>query len=98
MRKKSVTMLCILLAAAGLWGCTGRYKEAAVVQTTEMTQESSEIAIVQRETEAETETETEAEVHENEGILDLSDRTPVDGKVRSYLTGEWVETADPWQP
>ncbi len=93
MRKKSVTMLCILLAAAGLWSCTGRYKEAAVVQTTEMTQESSEIAIVQRETEAETETETEAEVHENEGILDLSDRTPVDGKVRSYLTGEWVDAA-----
>lgn len=88
-----MTMLCILLAAAGLWGCTGRYKEAAVVQTTEMTQESSEIAIVQRETEAETETETEAEVHENEGILDLSDRTPVDGKVRSYLTGEWVDAA-----
>ena len=89
MRKQIRTALGVGLAMVSLWGCTGRYQEAAVVQTTQAMEESTEIAIIQQETEAETEAEQEAQ--ENEGLLDLTDRTPVDGKVRSYLTGEWVD-------
>lgn len=87
MRKQLTAGLCLILAVGSLWGCTGRYEEAAVIQTVESTEESTEIAIVQQETEPEPETQAE----EEDELLDFSDRTPVDGKVRSYLTGEWVD-------
>lgn len=90
MKKQMIAGICIGLAAGCLWGCTGRYQEAAVVQPAP-TEETTEIFIVQETTEAPPETEPEDE--DAEGILDLSDRTPVDGKVRSYLTGEWVDEA-----
>ena len=62
MRKQIRTALGVGLAMVSLWGCTGRYQEAAVVQTTQAMEESTEIAIIQQETEAETEAEQEAQL------------------------------------
>ncbi|MDO5416749.1 MAG: DUF3048 domain-containing protein [Lachnospiraceae bacterium] len=94
MRKGFLWGVLLCLSAGVLSGCSGKYEEAVVNTaevSTEAVLETTEISIVQETTEAETEAETEPE--KMAGLLDLSDRTPVDGKVRSYLTGEWVDAA-----
>lgn len=84
--------LWAVLSAGILMGCSGtrEYIEAAATEeetTAASPKETKEIVIVQ-----ETETQPEEEEEEGfKGILDLSDREPKDGLVRSYLTGEWVD-------
>ncbi|MDO5348432.1 MAG: DUF3048 domain-containing protein [Lachnospiraceae bacterium] len=94
MRKAFVIGACLCAMAGLLGGCTGKYEEAVVTnaETLADTGEDAAITIIQETTEPEPETEAEAEASAG-GILNLSDRTPTDGKVRSYLTGEWVDEA-----
>ncbi|MDO5552058.1 MAG: DUF3048 domain-containing protein, partial [Lachnospiraceae bacterium] len=94
MRKAFVIGACLCAMAGLLGGCTGKYEEAVVTngETLVDTGEDAAITIIQETTEPEPETEAEAEAFAG-GILNLSDRTPTDGKVRSYLTGEWVDEA-----
>lgn len=94
MRKALVLGACLCVMTGLLGGCTGRYEEAVVTnaETIAGTDEEAAITIVQETTEPETEAESEPEPVSG-GILDLSDRTAVDGRVRSYLTGEWVDEA-----
>lgn len=79
----------------GICGCSNSYEEAAVIPSSAavQTQETMEIVISQNPTEKETEPLSEPQAQKTGEILDLSDRTPVEGKVRSYLTGEWVDEA-----
>lgn len=93
MKKQAIYALCLMLAA-GLCGCLSSYEEAAVIPSSAaQTQESTEIIIRQNPSEKETQALPESGMQETEKIVDLSDRTPVEGKVRSYLTGEWVNEA-----
>ena len=83
--------ISLALASLMLWGCSQNYIETGVTEgATTQAESTAEIYIVQ-----ETESETEEEPVEEgfQGILDLTDRTPVDGMVRSYLTGEGVPEA-----
>lgn len=94
MRKQGIYGLYLVLAM-GICGCSNSYEEAAVIPSSAavQTQESMEIVISQNPTEKETEPLSEPQVQKTGEVLDLSDRTPVEGKVRSYLTGEWVDEA-----
>lgn len=73
------------LAVLFLQGCSKAQETAATEALTAA--ETREITIIQETTEPETEPEPEPE---EPVLVDLSDRTGKDGKVRSYLTGEWV--------
>ena len=85
-------LLALLLLSILLTGCGRKEEEAAatVAQTESTT--TAPIVIQRESTEAQTEPETEGEP-EGIQLLDLSDRKAVDGKVRSYLTGGWVDEA-----
>ena len=84
MRKGLIWLALVCLVAGTAGGCEKKYEEA--VASAETTVEEAEITIIQETTEPETEAETKGT-----GILDLSERQGIDGKVRSYLTGQWVD-------
>lgn len=84
MRKGLIWLALVCLVAGTAGGCGKKYEEA--VASAETTVEVAEITIIQETTEPETEEETKGT-----GILDLSERQGIDGKVRSYLTGQWVD-------
>lgn len=88
--KKRIMWAGLLCLAMALSGCSKKYEEAAMTQASTQTEPSTEITILRETTEAETETEPEPEGLE---LLDLSDRSGTNGKVRSYLTGEWVDAS-----
>ena len=98
MKKGMAWALCLCMAAGVLGGCANKYEEAAVIAETSaqpVTETSAEIVIIQETTAPEEESQPES----GSKILDLTDRTGKDGKVRSYLTGEWVdETAGNRRP
>ncbi len=84
MRKGLIWLALVCLVAGTAGGCGKKYEEA--VASAETTVEEAGITIIQETTEPETEAETKGT-----GILDLSERQGIDGKVRSYLTGQWVD-------
>ena len=82
--RKGIMVLAAAVLAATLSGCGKKYEEAAV--TTAAETEAEPTRVVGLETEPETEPpETEPE--------ELVERAEVDGKIRSYLTGEMVDVA-----
>lgn len=89
MRKEGRRVLLRALLLAGLvtvGGCSKKYDEAAVtgvsvVESEETTKASEPLVVLETETAAET------------GPEEPEERVPVDGKIRSYLTGEMVDTA-----
>lgn len=74
------TALLLLLAAFCITGCKKKYEEAAIPEATTVTEKETER--VELTTAAEPETE---ELQE-----EPDERIEVDGKIRSYLTGEMV--------
>lgn len=89
MMKKSrrfLTGIAILALAAMLGGCGNKYEEVALPATVAETEKAEEttaqqVVVLELETEAETEPE----------ITEPEERIEVDGKIRSYLTGEMVD-------
>lgn len=89
MIKKGRRILLSVLLLTGLMavgGCSKKYEEAAVtnasvVESEETTKTSEPVVVLETEAAGETEPEEPEE------------RIPVDGKIRSYLTGEMVDTA-----
>lgn len=76
-RKKTVWALAsIMVMALALTSC-GKKQETMVEETTAASTQT-------QETESETETESE-----EEGLQIIEERKVVDGKMQSYLTGEW---------
>ena len=80
--KKS--LLAAVLVALALTGCKSKTEEAAV--TAETTQETTREEIIQLTTAPAPETEAETEPEETEP----EERIEVDGKIKSYLTGEMI--------
>ena len=82
--RKGIMVLAAAVLAATLSGCGKKYEEAAVTTAAETEAEPTRVVVL--ETEPETEPpETEPE--------ELVERVEVDGKIRSYLTGEMVDVA-----
>ena len=76
-RKKTVWALAsIMVMALALTSC-GKKQETMVEETTAASTQA-------QETESETETESE-----EAGLQIIEERKVVDGKMQSYLTGEW---------
>lgn len=80
MKKK---VLAALILTVGLLAGCGKQEEAPTVKTLEAEE-------IQEETQAEEETESVPQVSGSETI---TDRQVVDGKMQSYLTGEWKDEA-----
>ncbi len=88
MRKKGRRMLtgiAVFLLAAMLSGCGNKYEEVSVTTAAAATQESTEA----QETRPVVVLATEAE--ETTAAEEPEERVEVDGKIRSYLTGEMVD-------
>lgn len=84
-RIKGITIaLTVLLGLSVLSGCGS--KEETIAEETVAVEETE--AETKTETEEETETETETEEAE-EGLAVIEEREVVNGKMQSYLTGEW---------
>lgn len=85
--RKFLTGMALLMMAAALSGCGKKYEEVSVTTAAEETREEETTAerVVVLETEPTTEAETEPE--------EPAERVEVDGKIRSYLTGEMVDVA-----
>ena len=84
--KKLLLTLAALMMLAAVGGCGKKYEEVAV--STEAETSSAEETTAEKSVVLETETETrETEPEEPE------ERVEVDGKIRSYLTGEMVDVA-----
>ena len=79
--KKRLLVLGMILAI-GLTGCAKKYEEVAVPPSTE---ETGMAVVIEVTTAPETEPETQSDEPE--------ERIEVDGKIRSYLTGEMVDVA-----
>lgn len=78
-----VFLVMLVLTGFTLSGCQKKYEEAAVIETTTMPETTT---IVELTTAPETEPETTVPEEPEE-------RIEVDGKIRSYLTGEMVDVA-----
>ncbi len=98
MKKTLVWTAAFLLSTLLLVSCSGKSEEAIVtlepsVETSESAKETEESSVVHLTTAPEPETETPAEPEtEAEPMAQKpEDRVEVDGKIRSYLTGEMVD-------
>ena len=82
--RKGIMVLAAAVLAATLSGCGKKYEEAAVTTAAETEAEPTRVVVLETEPETEPpETEPEEPV----------ERVEVDGKIRSYLTGEMVDVA-----
>lgn len=79
--KRKLMGIVLLSAVLCLAGCQRKYEEVAIPQPSTMAETSERVELT---TEAETEPETQEEPDE---------RIEVDGRIRSYLTGEMVDVA-----
>ena len=87
--KKLLLTLAALMMLAAVGGCGKKYEEVAV--STEAETSSAEETTAEKSVVLETETETrETEPEEPE---EPEERVEVNGKIRSYLTGEMVDVA-----
>ena len=82
--RKGIMVLAAAVLAVTLSGCGKKYEEAAVTTAAETEAEPTRVVVLETEPETEPpETEPEEPV----------ERVEVDGKIRSYLTGEMVDVA-----
>ncbi len=99
MKRRWMKGLIPVIAAALVLMACGRKAEETVVtlepSTEETTQEQTEEETTKAEptTAEETEPETEAETEPESLVQKPEDRVEVDGKIRSYLTGEMVDVS-----
>lgn len=77
--------VALTMSATLAWEDTKTQTETQPESTTKVI---PTIEIIQETT---TEPETTEETQAGPVLVDFSDRTPVDGKVLSYLTGEWID-------
>ena len=84
MAEKGIMVLAAAVLAVTLSGCGKKYEGAAVTTAAETEAEPTRVVVL------ETEPETEPPETEPEEPLE---RVEVDGKIRSYLTGEMVDVA-----
>ena len=83
-RKRIILAAASVMAAALTLTACGKKQETMVEETVA----STEAQIVETETQSETETETETETTT---VPVIEERSTVDGKMQSYLTGEWKD-------
>ena len=83
-RKRIILAAASVMAAALTLTACGKKQETMVEETAA----STEAQIVETETQSETETETETEATT---VPVIEERSTVDGKMQSYLTGEWKD-------
>lgn len=86
-----VSFFWVFMMAALLSGCGKKYEEVAVPETeVESATEAAETQEIKIETTTEAETEPETEAGD---YYTPEERVEVDGKIRSYLTGEMVDAS-----
>lgn len=85
-------LIAVVLGAVLLCGCGKEEKPAATPITAEAISEEAESSEESTKVEESEEAAEESEVEETQEAV-ISERTVVDGKMQSYLTGEWKDEA-----
>lgn len=84
--KRRFLALALSVSMILMAGCGSKTEEAETLPASDILESAVETVETAEETVVETETETETE----EGLAVIEEREVVDGKMQSYLTGEWV--------